>query len=154
LDQINPEPETRNMEHKMPRSTDFKRADRVAELVRSELSQILLRDVKDPSLSTVTVTRVKVTDDLRMARVHYGVLNRTSEVEDIQQGLERAVGYIHTLLGKRLKMRFIPKLTFIFDKNLDYSFHIGKIIEDLDIPEETEPGSDEPADPETGEEGE
>lgn len=123
----------------MPRSADYKRADRVAELVRSEVCQILLREAKDPALAKVTITRVKVADDLRTAKVHYGVLDRTDEVEEIQKGLERAAGYIHTLLGKRLKMRFTPRLTFHFDRNLDYSFHIGKLLDDLDIPHDPEP---------------
>jgi len=116
----------------MARIHDYRRADRVAELVRSEVSQILLREAKDPAIGTVTLTRVKVSDDLRSAVVYYGVLDRTAEVEEIQQGLDRAIGYIHGLLGKRLRLRFTPRLTFIFDKNLDYSFHIDKILKDLD----------------------
>jgi len=50
----------------------------------------------------------------------------------VEEGLQRAGSYMHRLLGKRLRLKFIPRLTFVFDKNLDYSFKISKILSDLD----------------------
>lgn len=116
----------------MRRSFDYKRSDRVGELVKHELSQILLREVKDPAIGTVTITRVVLTDDLRSGQVYFGVLDRTARSEEVEVGLERASPHIHRILGKRLRMKYIPKLTFHFDRNLDYSVHISKILSDIE----------------------
>jgi ribosome-binding factor A len=116
----------------MTRSFDYKRADRVSELLKHELSEIILREAKDPGIGEVTITNVKVSDDLRSALVYFGVLDRTTEVSRVEEGLQRASSYIHRLLGKRLRLKFVPKLTFVFDRNLDYSFRISKILNEID----------------------
>ncbi|UCG38761.1 MAG: 30S ribosome-binding factor RbfA [bacterium] len=116
----------------MPRSFEYKRADRVSELLKHEISEILFREAKDPGIGEVTVTRVKVSDDLKSAVVYYGVLNRTTEVQQVAEGLHRASSYIHRLLGKRLRLKYIPKLTFVFDRNIDYSFRISEILREID----------------------
>ncbi|GBE15913.1 ribosome-binding factor A [bacterium BMS3Abin14] len=120
----------------MRRSLNYKRADRVAELIRHEMADILLKEIKDPRVGSVTLTSVKVTDDLRSARVYFGVLDRTTHIEEIENGLEAAAGYFHRLLLKRLRLKTVPHLTFHFDQNLDYSFHISEILKDLEEGEE------------------
>ena len=116
----------------MSRPFDYKRADRVSELLKHEISQIVLREVKDPAVGEVTITRVQVTDDLRMATVSFGVLDRIDEAEQVTESLQRAAGHIQRLLGKRLRLRFIPRLTFQFDRNLDYSLKISKLLQDIE----------------------
>ncbi|MDF1535961.1 MAG: 30S ribosome-binding factor RbfA [bacterium] len=116
----------------MSRYFDYKRADRVSELLKHEISEILFRETKDPGIGEVTITRVEVTDDLKLATVYFGVLDRTAEAEQVTEGLQRAGGHIQRLLGKRLRLRFIPKLTFQFDRNLDYSMKIAKILQVID----------------------
>ena len=116
----------------MSRPFDYKRADRVSELLKSEISQIVRRDVKDPAVGEVTITRVQMTDDIKMATVSFGVLDRTEEAEQMTESLQRAAGHIQRVLGKRLRLRFIPKLTFQFDRNLDYSLKISKLLEEID----------------------
>jgi ribosome-binding factor A len=116
----------------MGRPFDYKRADRVSELLKHEVSEIVRRDVKDPAVGEVTITRVQMTDDLKMATVSFGVLDRTEEAEQVTESLQRAAGHIQRLLGKRLRLRFIPKLTFQFDRNLDYSLKISKILQEID----------------------
>jgi ribosome-binding factor A len=116
----------------MPRYSDYKRADRVGELVKKEISDILRKEAKDPGIGEITITKVKVSDDLRSAHVYFGVLDRTSEIEKVEEGLRRASGYIHRLLGKRLRLKYIPKPIFIFDRNLDYSFRISEILKEID----------------------
>ncbi len=111
---------------------DYKRADRVSELLKAEISEILLRETKDPRIGEVTITRVLLTDDLRLATVYFGVLDRTAEAEQVTEGLQRAGGHIQRILGKRLHLRFIPKLTFQFDRNLDYSMKISKLLQEID----------------------
>lgn len=116
----------------MSRTFSYKRADRVSELLKQELSEILFRETKDPVIGKVTITRIRVSDDLRSANVYFGVLDRTAEVARVEEGLQRASSYMHRLLGKRLRMKNIPRLTFTFDKNLDYSFKISKILHEID----------------------
>ena len=116
----------------MSRSFDYKRADRVSELLKHELSEIILKEAKDPGIGEVTITRIKVSDDLRAAMVYFGVLDRTTEADQVAEGLQRASSYMHRLLGKRLRLKHIPKLTFVFDRNLDYSFKISKILSEID----------------------
>ncbi len=120
----------------MKRSHSYKRADRVSELVRHEISTILLRDVKDPRIETVTVTRVKITDDLRSARVYFGVLNKTTQVEEIESALQQASSFIHKLMARRLRLKNTPKLVFKFDRNLDYSSRISEILQSISDEEE------------------
>jgi len=116
----------------MSRKFDYKRSDRVSELLKHELSEIILKEAKDPGIGEVTITRIKVSDDIRSAMVYFGVLDRTAEVEKVEKGLQRASTYMQRLLGKRLRLRHIPKLTFVFDRNLDYSFKISRILSEID----------------------
>ena len=116
----------------MPRYSDYKRADRVGELVKKEISDILRKEAKDPGIGEITITKVNVSDDLRSATVYFGVLDRTAEVDRVEEGLRRASGYIHRLLGKRLRLKHIPRPTFVFDRNLDYSLRISEILKEID----------------------
>lgn len=116
----------------MSRTYDYKRSDRVSELLKHELAQILLKEAKDPGIGEVTITRIKVSDDLKSAVVYFGVLDRTAQVDVAQEGLQRASSYMHRLLGKRLRLKHIPKLTFVFDRNLDYSLRISRILSEID----------------------
>ncbi|MBN2720257.1 MAG: 30S ribosome-binding factor RbfA [Proteobacteria bacterium] len=115
----------------MPRSHDYKRSDRVGELVMHEISDILRKEAKDPSIGEITIMRVKVSDDLKFAQVYFGVLDRTAEIEKIEEGLQRATGYIHRLLGKRLRLKHVPRPVFIYDRNIDYSFRISEILKEI-----------------------
>jgi len=116
----------------MSRKFDYKRSDRVSELLKHELSEIIRKEAKDPGIGDVTITRVKVSDDLRSALVYFGVLDRTTQVDQVEDGLQRASSYMHRLLGKRLRLKHIPRLTFIFDRNLDYSLKISRILSEID----------------------
>jgi len=97
-----------------------------------EISDILRKEAKDPGIGEITITRVKVSDDLKFAQVFFGVLDRTAQIEQVEEGLARAAGYIHRLLGQRLRLKHVPRPTFIFDRNLDYSFRISKILKEID----------------------
>lgn len=115
----------------MKRTYSYKRSDRVSELVRQEIADILLKDIKDPRMETVTVTRVKVSNDLRSAKVLFGVMDKTAEVEEIRESLQLAGNFMHKLLARRLRLKNTPKLLFEFDRNLDYSFHISNILDTI-----------------------
>ena len=110
---------------------DFKRADKVGELIQEEISSLLLRRINDPRIGFVTLTRVKVTDDLKVSRVFYSVIGGEQEKESSQEGLDSATGFIRRELGRRLRLRYTPELIFIFDDSLEYGNNIEQLIRGL-----------------------
>jgi ribosome-binding factor A len=114
----------------------FRRADRVGDLIRRELSRLLLREIKDPRLRQVVVTSVHVTADLRHARVFFtgnaGGTDRQAELE----GLHAAAGYLRGHLGRSLRLRYAPELTFEVDDSVDRSLHIAALLKQVLPPEE------------------
>jgi ribosome-binding factor A len=113
------------------RDLDFKRSDRLGEVIKEEISLILLDGIKDPQIGLVTITRVKMNDDLKSAKVYYTVFGDEIEKNKCQEGLNRAKGYIKRVIGERLKIKYIPSLVFIFDDSLDYGNRIESLLDDL-----------------------
>ena len=107
---------------------NFKRADRVGELILAEMSDILLKTVKDPRLRAVTITAVKVTDDLRNARIYFVEMGKDELNEEVQAGLTRARGFVRRELGHRLQLRFVPDIVFVHDKSFGYGNRIEKLL--------------------------
>jgi ribosome-binding factor A len=99
--------------------TGHKRTDRVGDQIRMEIADILMRRVKDPRVGFVTVTAVDVTADLRQAWVYVTVLQQGPQEVETLAVLARAEGFIRSELGRRLKLRYIPALTFVKDTSLD-----------------------------------
>ena len=104
--------------------TGFKRTDRVSDQIRMEIADILMRKVKDPRVGFVTVTGVEVTADLKQAWVYVTVLQQGAQEADTQEAgtleaLSRAEGFIRGELGRRLKLRYVPTLTFAKDTSVD-----------------------------------
>lgn len=108
----------------------FKRAQRVAHLVRKEISDIIMNRLKDPRLGFITVTDVEVTDDLKLARVYYSVL-KEEDIEVTTEVLEASRAYIRSELGRRVRMKFTPDVEFHFDKGPRYGDHMEKLFRDL-----------------------
>jgi len=106
----------------------FKRSDRVADLIRAEISDILLKQVRDPRTRNVTVTGVKMTDDLRLAKIFFVPMGEDISGGDAQEGLERAASFLRRELGKRLQLRYVPELKFIFDKSFEYGDRIERLL--------------------------
>jgi ribosome-binding factor A len=99
--------------------TGHKRTDRVGDQIRMEIADILTRRVKDPRVGFVTVTAVDVTADLRQASVYVTVLQQGPQEAETLAVLARAEGFIRSELGRRLKLRYVPELTFVKDTSLD-----------------------------------
>jgi len=108
-----------------------KRSERVADLVRKEISEMLVKTIKDPRIGFVTITRVTVTEDCRLAKVYYSVVGTFSERERSMQGLNSAKGYIRRELGHRMKLKYIPEIVFQFDPSIEYAVHMGELIHQL-----------------------
>ncbi len=108
----------------------YKRADRVGDLIHRELSRLLLREVKDPRLSGVTITAVEVTADLRHARVLFASTGRAGTPEELR-GLHSAAGFLRSQLGRALRLRYAPELTFEVDTSLERGLHISALLKQI-----------------------
>jgi ribosome-binding factor A len=109
----------------------YKRADRVGDLIREVISEMLLRDLSDPRLATVTITEVEVTDDLKQARVFFSARGDQARESSAVQGLESAAGLIRKKLGRELRLRYTPELTFKVDHSFEYGSKIDRLIQNI-----------------------
>lgn len=107
------------------------RMERVAERVRIELSTLLIRAVRDPAVSAVTITHVAMTADLQLARIYYTVLDESNRRE-AARGLRRAKTYLRRAIGQRLQLRQVPELRFVFDETLDRQDRLAKIFTEIE----------------------
>jgi ribosome-binding factor A len=115
------------------------RVERIAEQIREELSQILATEVSDPGVGLVTITRVKVTADLSLARAYWTVLGEGKERTDTAKALNRAVPYLRHLLSQRLTLRRAPELKFQYDESVAAHDRIERIIHELHVEREEHP---------------
>ncbi len=106
----------------------LKRSDRVADLIRAEISDILLKEIRDPRIGTLTVTAVDLADDLRSAKVFFVQLGEDSNSSSMEARLQKAAGFFKQELGKRLQLRYIPNLTFIYDQSFKYGNRIEQLL--------------------------
>jgi ribosome-binding factor A len=92
--------------------TAYKRAERVADQIRIEVADILMRKIKDPRVRFVTVTGVEMTADLRIAHVFVTTMETGEAEEAIFAGLSNASGFVRSELGRRLTLRYLPEVIF------------------------------------------
>lgn len=107
------------------------RVERVAEQLREEVSQILATEVADPGVGLVTVSRVKVTPDLSLARVYWTLLGDASERKKTTAALKRAAPFVRHLLAERLSLRRVPEVHFQFDEGLAAHARVEEILHAL-----------------------
>lgn len=112
------------------------RMEKVNELVREEVSKILLLESRDPRFVSVTVTGVKVTPDLNFAKVYVSILGTVEERDSILSALGKASGFVRHQLGQQVRMKRTPQLTFLYDESLEYANQIYKTLEQLDLGDE------------------
>ncbi len=103
------------------------RTNKVADLIRDEVSRLLLRDLRDPRIGFVTITGASVTPDLRSARIFVSVLGDDGAREDSLQALNHAAGFVRRELFRNLRLRHSPSVTFLLDESL----HRGARIEEV-----------------------
>ncbi len=92
--------------------TTYKRADRVADQIRTEVADILMRKIKDPRVRSVTVTDVELTADLRIAHIFVTTMEKDAAERDVFAGLAKASGFVRAELGRRLSLRYLPEVIF------------------------------------------
>lgn len=109
---------------------EFSRADRVAQELQKEIAIILQREVKDPRIGMVTVSDVEISRDLAYAKIFVTFLfdNDKSAVARGLEGLNKASGYIRTLVGKAMRLRIVPELRFVYDQSLVEGMRMSNLV--------------------------
>ncbi len=120
------------------------RPTRVGELLQAEIADLLLRQLKDPRLNMATISRVEVSHDLREARVYVSRVGSDSEQKETMEGFARAMGFIRGQLGKRVKLRHTPSLTFVLDTAIADGVRISRLLHDLTSASAADTGQNEP----------
>ncbi len=110
---------------------EFKRAQRVEGLVLEEISKILQNKIRDPRIGFATITKVTMSDDLRIAKVFVSIMGNEKEKKDSLKGLHSATGFIRKELGHRVHLRRVPELVFKLDDSIEKSAKILNILSDL-----------------------
>jgi ribosome-binding factor A len=126
----------------MPQGT---RPDRVAEQLRAELSDIIAREVHDPGIGFLTITRAQMTSDLQLGRIYYTTLGDDKARRETARALHRATPFLRRQLGHRMRLRRIPELQFLFDHSIEGQDRIEQILKEIHAEDEarTHPGADD-----------
>jgi len=109
----------------------FSRADRVSVLIREVLSELLKKKIHDPRLAMATISSVKMSRDLKLARIYFTIYGDSKKSEAAVQGFESARGFIKRSLAPKLGLRYMPDLKFFYDDSFDYGSHIERLIKKI-----------------------
>ena len=104
------------------------RPQRVGELIRAEISNMVRTDLHDPAIGFVTITQVSMSHDLRTARVYFSCLGGEEEFERVREGFDRAAGFLRREVGRRCKLRYAPELHFFPDHSAETGARIERIL--------------------------
>ena len=116
--------------------------ERVNSVIRQEISELLLREVKDPRLGTfITVTAVDTSPDMRHAKVYVSRIGSVDDRRETMGVLASAAGYLRRELGSRVRLRRVPQLTFQWDDSIERGDHVLRLIDHV------APADEEPAGP-------
>jgi len=111
--------------------TQGSRPDRVADQIRSELALLLARDVHDPGIGFVTLTRVQVSPDLQVARVFYTALGDDKARGNSGKALQRAAPFLRRQIGSRLRLRRVPEIRFLYDESVAGQDRIEQLLNEI-----------------------
>ena len=117
------------------------RAERVGDQIRSDLAELIAREVHDPGIGFLTLTRVTVTSDLQLARVYYTSMGDEKARGESARALRRATPFLRRQLGQRLRLRRVPELEFFYDESIARQDRIERILQELK--EERHDGGDQ-----------
>ena len=121
------------------------RPARVGEEIRQTIAELLAREVHDPGIGFVTLTHVKVSPDLQLARVSYTSLGDDKARKETERALSRATPFLRRAIGQRLRLRRVPELIFHFDESIENQARIERIL--IDLKEEREARAEHPENP-------
>ncbi|OQY59539.1 MAG: ribosome-binding factor A [Desulfobacteraceae bacterium 4572_88] len=110
----------------------FTRADRVGELIRAALSDILRKEIKDPRLEMTVITGVEMSRDLKSARIYFSTsAGDAGRRKAALAGFKSALGYIRRTLARELELRYMPSLRFFYDESFDYGARIDAVLKSV-----------------------
>lgn len=109
---------------------DYRRADRLGDLIQREISDILQKRIRDPRIGFCTILRVDVSRDLRHAKVHVSIMGTEDQQKSTLAGLKSATGFIRREIGSRIMLRHTPEIVFRIDRSVDHSLRIAQLIKD------------------------
>ena len=107
------------------------RVEKLQELIKQEVSDIIFNELKDPRIGFVTVTSVVCTEDLREAKIYVSVMGDEKKVRDTLYGLNSSLGFVRREVGRRIRLRFTPEISFALDTSLNYSDHIQRLLNEI-----------------------
>jgi ribosome-binding factor A len=107
------------------------RPERVADSIRAEVSTMIARELHDPGVGFVTITRVQVSPDLQHARVFYTSLGDAAARKTTARALERAAGFMRRQIGQRLRLRRAPEITFEFDESIGHQDRVEQLLREI-----------------------
>src|SRR5436190_5675656 len=119
------------------------RPDRVAEQIRGELASLLAREVHDPGIGFVTLTRVQISPDLQSARVFYTALGDGAARTNSARALERAAPFLRRQIGSRLRLKRVPELKFLYDESIAGQDRIEQLLNEIHVNPPAEPDPNE-----------
>ena len=119
------------------------RTERVASLIKEEVGMLFAREYRDPAFGFITVTEVRVTPDLRLAKIYVSIMGSSSKREETLKMLEARKGEVRSFIGARVRLKFTPTVQFYIDETLDRVEKIDQLIRQIhkDDPQGHESGS-------------
>jgi ribosome-binding factor A len=117
----------------------------VGDQIRAEIADMIARELHDPGLGFLTITRVQVSPDLQHARIYFTTLGDPAVRRNTSRALERASSFMRRQLGRRLRLRRVPELEFVFDETVEHQDRIERLLQELHDarPEIAEPDTDD-----------
>lgn len=110
---------------------ETKRSERLAELLLEFISQLLAKEISDPRIRPLTLTKGEVSKDLKHARIYFSLLTGQEGKEEVLSGLKSATGFIRAKIGKELNLRFVPTLDFVHDDTQNHVQHIEELLRQI-----------------------
>lgn len=108
------------------------RLQRVAEEIKRQVGQIIRDELNDPRIGFITVTRVDLSRDCRLAKIYFSLLGTKKQLRDTEVGLKRSQGFIRKLLSQRMRLRYTPEVIFRLDANIEYGIHIAEVLRKIE----------------------
>lgn len=107
------------------------RSERLGEQIKAEASEILAREVHDPGVGFVTLTRVRVSPDLQVARIYYTGLGDATAQRATEKALARVTPFVRRHLAQRLGLRRVPGIAFVFDKSVAHQARVEELLQEI-----------------------
>ena len=117
------------------------RAERVAGQVQKVVSDLLRRSIRDPRLATTTITGVKMSADLRIAKVYFTTAEGEDKAKQAGSGFQSALGFLKRQMARELKLKYMPDLQFYYDESIDYGQHIDQLLKKVTTDHDTDHSS-------------